>query len=112
MIEPGTLAMFFATSALLALSPGPDNLFVMTVSAQQGRNAGLLVTLGLCTGLLFHTAAVSCGVAALFAASAMAFNLLKYAGAAYLLYLAWLSLRAGVASGATSITERPAQPRR
>lgn len=83
--------MFFTTSALLALSPGPDNLFVMTQAAQRGRKAGLLVTLGLCTGLLFHTAAVTFGLAALFKASVIAFTVLKFAGAAYLLYLAWLT---------------------
>ena len=91
MIDPKILFMFFTTSVLLALSPGPDNLFVMTQAAQQGRKAGLLVTLGLCTGLLFHTAAVTFGLAALFSASAVAFTFLKFAGAGYLLYLAWLS---------------------
>jgi threonine/homoserine/homoserine lactone efflux protein len=65
---------FFATSVLLALSPGPDNVFVLLHSAVHGRRAGLLVVLGLCTGLLFHTAAVALGLAALFAASAAAFT--------------------------------------
>jgi threonine/homoserine/homoserine lactone efflux protein len=54
-----------------------------------------LVTIGLCTGLLVHTAAVAIGLAALFATSAVAYNLLKVAGAIYLLYLAWQALRAG-----------------
>ncbi|MDD2850500.1 MAG: LysE family translocator [Desulfuromonadaceae bacterium] len=104
MIDSGILLIFFTTSILLALSPGPDNLFVMTQAAQQGRTAGLLVTLGLCTGLLFHTAAVTFGLAALFKASAEAFTLLKFVGAGYLLYLAWLSFRAGtVASAAPTI---------
>ncbi|MDD2897373.1 MAG: LysE family translocator [Desulfuromonadaceae bacterium] len=95
MIEAKILIMFFSTSLLLALSPGPDNLFVMTQAAQQGRKAGLLVTLGLCSGLLFHTAAVTFGLAALFKASAVAFTALKCVGAGYLLYLAILSFRAG-----------------
>jgi threonine/homoserine/homoserine lactone efflux protein len=80
---------FFAASVVLALAPGPDNIFVLTQSAMHGRRAGLLVTLGLCTGLLAHTAAVVLGVAAIFQASALAFTALKFAGAAYLLYLAW-----------------------
>ncbi len=96
MIDPGTVLMFFSTSVLLALSPGPDNLFVMVQASRFGRRAGLLVTLGLCTGLLFHTAAVTFGLAALFKTSAVAFALLKGAGACYLLYLAWLSFRATV----------------
>lgn len=94
MLDAGTLLMFFTTSILLALSPGPDNLFVMTQAAQQGRRAGLLVMLGLCTGLLFHTAAVTLGLATLFKASEAAFTFLKFAGAGYLLYLAWCSFRA------------------
>jgi threonine/homoserine/homoserine lactone efflux protein len=82
-------------SLLLCVAPGPDNLFVLTQSALYGRMAGLAVTLGLCTGLIVHTTAVALGVAALIKASPLAFNLLKYAGTAYLLYLAWLALRAG-----------------
>ena len=89
LIAPGSLAAFTAVSLLLCISPGPDNLFVLTQSALYGRSAGLYVTLGLCTGLIVHTAAVALGVAALIKASPVAFNLLKYAGAAYLLYLAW-----------------------
>jgi threonine/homoserine/homoserine lactone efflux protein len=89
VIEPATLAAFFAVSALLALAPGPDNLYVLTQSALRGPGAGLAVTLGLCTGLLVHTSAVALGVAALVRASAAAFAALKLAGAGYLLYLAW-----------------------
>ncbi len=67
---------------------------MLTQSALHGRSAGLIVTIGLCTGLLVHTAAVSLGVAALFVNSALAFNVLKSVGAAYLLYLAWQAFRA------------------
>ena len=88
---------FFGIALLLGLSPGPDNLFVLMQSATQGRRAGLLVTLGLCTGLLGHTAAVALGLAALLAASPTAFGALKLAGAAYLLYLAWGAWRAPAA---------------
>lgn len=93
-MDPQTLAAFFATALFLAVVPGPDNVFVLTQSALRGKRAGLWVVLGLCTGLLVHTAAVALGVAALFERSRVAFDLLKYAGAAYLLYLAWQSLRA------------------
>lgn len=89
MIDAATLAAFFAVSALLALAPGPDNLYVLTQSALRGPGAGLAVTVGLCTGLLVHTGAVALGVAALVRASATAFAALKLAGAGYLLYLAW-----------------------
>ena len=106
MIESKILLMFFTTSILLALSPGPDNLFVMTQSAQHGRRAGLLVTLGLCTGLLFHTAAVAFGLAAIFKASTAAFTILKFAGAGYLLYLAWQAFRAGTANSSSAVLEK------
>jgi threonine/homoserine/homoserine lactone efflux protein len=92
---PGeTLAAFFAASVLLALAPGPDNLFVLTQSALRGKGSGLVVTLGLCTGLIVHTTAVALGVAVIFQASALAFTALKLFGAGYLLYLAWQAFRA------------------
>lgn len=94
-----TLFVFFMASNLLALTPGPDNLFVLAQAAQRGRMAGILVTFGLCTGLLFHTTAVALGVAAIFQASPVAFSLLKYAGAGYLIYLAYQSFRAGAQEG-------------
>lgn len=90
-----TLLVFFTASVLLALTPGPDNLFVLTQAAQRGKMAGIAVTIGLCTGLLVHTSAVALGVAAIFQASAFAFSLMKYIGAAYLLYLAYQSFVAG-----------------
>jgi len=94
MIPIDTLAGFFMASVLLALAPGPDNIFVLTQSALRGKAAGLLVTLGLCTGLLVHTTAVAFGVAVIFQASAVAFTALKLFGAGYLLYLAWHAFRA------------------
>lgn len=95
MIPVEALIPFALASLLLALAPGPDNLFVLTQSALSGRPAGLAVTLGLCTGLLVHTSAVALGVAAIFQVSALAFTLLKLVGAGYLLYLAWMAWRAG-----------------
>ncbi len=92
-----TLSVFFIASVLLALTPGPDNLFVLAQAVQRGRVAGLVVTFGLCTGILAQTGAVALGLAALFQTSALLFSLVKYAGAAYLLYLAWQSFRAGEA---------------
>lgn len=85
---------FLLASALLTIAPGPDNIFVMTQSALYGPKAGIIVTLGLCTGLVVHTTLVALGVAAIFMVSSTAFIVLKLAGAAYLLYLAWQLLRA------------------
>jgi threonine/homoserine/homoserine lactone efflux protein len=97
MIPAESLLVFFAASALLALAPGPDNLFVLTLSALHGPRAGWLVTLGLCTGLVVHTLAVAAGIAAIFQASELAFTSLKIVGACYLLYLAWGAFRASAA---------------
>ncbi len=94
MIAPHAAIAFFAASVLLALAPGPDNVFVLLQSAMHGRAAGLRVVLGLCTGLLVHTAAVAAGLAALFSASATAFAVVKWAGALYLAWLAWQAFRA------------------
>jgi threonine/homoserine/homoserine lactone efflux protein len=91
MITTETALTFATASFLIGLAPGPDNLFVLTQSALHGCRAGLMVTCGLCTGLLVHTVAVAAGVAAVLNASVIAFSILKIAGAAYLLYLAWKS---------------------
>ena len=94
MLDVDTLVAFFVASLLLALAPGPDNIFVLTQSALRGKTAGILVVLGLCTGILVHTTAVAFGVAVIFQASAVAFTALKLCGAGYLLYLAWGAFRA------------------
>lgn len=87
------LFVFIAASLLLALTPGPDNLFVLAQSALYGKKAGLIITLGLCTGLIFHTTLVALGVAVIFQAS-WALNALTVFGATYMLYLAFKMLTA------------------
>ena len=94
MLSNETFSAFFLASTLLAIAPGPDNVFVLTQSALHGKLSGLVVVFGLCTGLLVHTAAVAFGVAVIFQASTLAFTLLKIIGAGYLLYLAWQIFRA------------------
>ena len=105
MIDSNVLIAFFSTSVILALSPGPDNIFVMAQSAQNGRTAGLYVTLGLVTGLIGHTVAVAFGLAAIVHSSVLTFGIMKFMGAAYLLYLAWQALKAS----ATTVQQRPVQ---
>jgi len=94
MLSIETFSAFFLASTLLAIAPGPDNVFVLTQSALHGKLSGLVVVFGLCTGLLVHTAAVTFGVAVIFQASTLAFTLLKIIGAGYLVYLAWQIFRA------------------
>jgi threonine/homoserine/homoserine lactone efflux protein len=93
MLDLETILLFITASSLLALAPGPDNIFVLTQSMSKGAKDGVLITLGLCSGLVFHTTAVAFGVAAIFQTSITAFNILKFIGAAYLLYLAYLSFK-------------------
>ncbi len=104
MLDSNTLIMFLTASTVLAFAPGPDNIFVLTQSVTGGRAAGVKITLGLCTGLLVHTTVVAVGVAAIFRTSVIAFNTLKYIGAAYLLYLAWKAFRAS--SGGIELGDR------
>ena len=91
----------------MGLAPGPDILFVLTQSALYGARAGFATTCGLITGLFVHITAVSLGVAALFQSSETAFNVLKFAGAAYLLYLAWLSFRSGTSKASLQKAQFP-----
>lgn len=90
-MEIAGLPTFILASVLLTIAPGPDNIFVITLSIAHGRRAGIATALGLCSGLLAHTTAAALGVSALIYQSAVAFDLLKYAGLVYLLVLAWKS---------------------
>ena len=89
---------FFIAALVVALAPGPDNLFVLAQSATHGAKAGFSVICGLCTGICVQTVLLIVGVSALIAASPVAFFVLQCLGAAYLLYLAYKSfqVRAGV----------------
>jgi len=103
-IEPQTLALFVAASVVLIVTPGPDMLLVIARSIQGGPRDGALIAAGLVGGLLLHTAVVTLGLAALLAASAVAFNLVKWAGA---LYLAWLGVQIVRHAGDTALLEAP-----
>ena len=105
-----TLIAFFGVAVLLALSPGPDNLFVLVQSAQRGWRLGMCVVVGLCLGILVHTTAVALGLAAVLAASSTAFTVLKWCGAAYLAWLAWGALRAPSQVSDTPVGSSAAQP--
>jgi threonine/homoserine/homoserine lactone efflux protein len=98
---------FFALVLMLGFAPGPDNIFVMVQSVTQGRMAGWVATLGMCAGLAVHTLAVALGLAAIFAASATAFTVLKVVGAAYLAYLAWQAFRAPAGTLSAAVERQP-----
>ena len=103
------LIAFFGVAVLLALSPGPDNLFVLVQSIQRGWRVGMCVVVGLCLGICLHTTAVALGLAAVFAASSTAFTVLKWCGAVYLAWLAWGALRAPSSTSETPQAGGPAQ---
>jgi len=85
------IALFIAASTLLALAPGPDIVYVLTRAVSQGRKAGIAATLGFATGCIFHTVLAAVGIAALIRSSELAFDAVRYAGAAY---LAWIGIQA------------------
>jgi threonine/homoserine/homoserine lactone efflux protein len=80
---------FLGASMALTISPGPDNIFVMTQGITRGRKAAIVTALGMCSGITVHTIAAAFGISAIFYSSAVAFNMVKYAGAGYLLFLAF-----------------------
>lgn len=81
------LLLFMAAGVLLNLTPGPDVLYIVTHALRRGARAGMVAALGITAGCFVHIFAAAVGVSALMAASATAFTVLKWAGAAYLVYV-------------------------
>src|SRR5262245_24275692 len=82
-----SLSLFIAAALILVFMPGPNTLYIIARSIQQGRGAGIVSSLGVQVGTMIHIAAAALGLSALLLSSALAFNVVKYAGAAYLIYL-------------------------
>ncbi|MDQ4144121.1 MAG: LysE family translocator [Actinomycetota bacterium] len=87
MPEPSGIALFCGAALALLVVPGPSVLYIVTRSIDGGRAAGLVSVLGVHTGTLAHIAAAAAGLSALLMSSALAFNAVRYAGAAYLVWL-------------------------
>jgi threonine/homoserine/homoserine lactone efflux protein len=85
--DSGTLWVFALAAVALLVIPGPAVLYVVVQGAEQGRRVGLASVAGIHLGTLVHVAAATVGLSALIVASSLAFNVVKYAGAAYLIYL-------------------------
>src|SRR5213595_2621424 len=81
------LPLFMAAGLLLNLTPGPDMLFVAGSSAAQGRRAGVMAALGVGAGCVLHMVLATIGLSALLATSALAFEVVKWVGAAYLVWI-------------------------
>ncbi|HKU99092.1 MAG TPA: LysE family translocator [Vineibacter sp.] len=86
----GNIGLFVAAALVLLLTPGPAVLFIVARSVEQGRLAGFISDLGIHSATLVHVAAAALGLSALLASSALAFSIVKYAGAAYLI---WIGLK-------------------
>ncbi|WP_437660774.1 LysE family translocator [Sorangium sp. So ce1182] len=86
-IDPKLFGLFVLTGLALNVTPGPDMMFVIAAGTRGGRRSGVLAALGIGLGGLVHTAAAAAGLSALLLSSTLAFSIVKYAGAAYLLYL-------------------------
>ena len=89
MIELSNLVLFIGASFILCLVPGPDNIYVLTQGMTKSKKAAVVTTLGLTTGLIIHTTAAALGISAIFQTSEIAFDIVKYVGACYLLYIAY-----------------------
>lgn len=98
---------FLLASVLLAVTPGPAVLYIVTRSIVQGRHAGLVSVAAVALGSLGNALAASIGLAALFAVSSLAFTIVKYAGAAYLIYLGVQMLRASTSAPVANVPSAP-----
>lgn len=106
MIDLQTLLLFSAASLALAVTPGPDMILVAARSAAQGRSAGLVTQFGVSAGSAVHAIILALGLSQLFLAIPYAYDLVRYLGAAYLLFLAWQAFAARGSASPQSPTDR------
>lgn len=95
MPDSQTLLLFAAACFALTITPGPDMMLIASRSLSQGRMAGLLTYAGIATGCYFQALAVALGLSQLFLLVPVAYDVLRWLGAAYLAWLCWTTLRAG-----------------
>jgi threonine/homoserine/homoserine lactone efflux protein len=95
MPTPRNLALFALASVLLALTPGPNVVYLVSRTLCQGRRAGIVSLAGTSLGFVFHVFAAALGLSAIFLTVPVLYDALRYAGAGYLLWLAWDALRPG-----------------
>ncbi|BCJ68814.1 LysE family translocator [Polymorphospora rubra] len=109
-IDPGVLALFVVAIVVICLTPGPDMIYVLAHAISQGPMAGVVASAGMAVGMLVHTLAVTLGLATLMAAAPLLFDVIKWAGAAYLVYI---GIRSWIDSGKPPVVgDRPRVPLR
>lgn len=106
------LGLFIVAGILLNLTPGPDVLYTVTHALKSGWRAGAVAALGITAGCFVHIFAAALGVSALMAASSTAFSVLKWLGAAYLVYVGWTMLGVGRAKSTPASAADSAPPTR
>jgi len=95
MIPFNDIFLFGLAALIMVLSPGPNMIYLISRSLSQGRKAGIMSLLGVMCGFLFHILMVSFGLTVIFFAIPYAFVVVKFCGVAYLLYLAYCSIKSG-----------------
>lgn len=111
MISAQPYLIFAAAALVLAITPGPNMIYLVSRSICQGRAAGLLSWAGVVLGLSVHMFSASIGLTALFMAVPLGYEILKFAGALYLLWLAWQAIRPGARSPFEAKDLAPQPPR-
>lgn len=111
MISVQPYLLFVAAALVLAITPGPNMIYLVSRSICQGRTAGLLSWAGVVLGLSVHMCSASIGLTALFMAVPLGYEILKFAGALYLLWLAWQAVRPGARSPFEAKDLAPQPPR-
>jgi RhtB (resistance to homoserine/threonine) family protein len=111
MPEPSTFLAYIAACIAIILAPGPAQALVLSRTLSDGRKSGVMTAVGLNVGTVFHALAAALGLSAILATSALAFSIVKYIGAAYLVYLGIQALRTKATDTHISNTEsgNPAQ---
>jgi len=98
MVPSNELLLFAGAALLMVLTPGPNMIYLISRSICQGKQAGVISLTGVIAGFLVHMFAAALGLTAIFLAVPLAYQALKWAGAAYLLYLAWQAVKPGARS--------------
>ncbi|WP_448207623.1 LysE family translocator [Azospirillum sp. sgz302134] len=108
--DPHLVQLYLVAATVLVLAPGPDSLLVLSRSVADGRNAGVVATAGITLGNMVHATLAAAGISALIAASPSLFDLLRYAGGAYLGWIGARSLWSALAARRTPGEDREAAP--
>jgi threonine/homoserine/homoserine lactone efflux protein len=95
MIPASDLALFALAAFIMVLTPGPNMIYLVSRSLCQGRKAAIVSLFGVAAGFLLHMFAAAAGLTAMFMAIPLGYEILKWSGAAYLLWLAWQAIRPG-----------------